>query len=338
MGPIPARYAADMRVVAARAKKDLPSRALFVRAWSEGWIVALEGHGVWVLDRALDAVFRQPQAAPSGLAASAMDETLVFAEGGELRAIDMRTGTALWKLAGGFSACLFSRGKLWTAESTPDSVSISERNAATGAELRRATLEDPFGRSDVMLLAHPVRGHATVWLAAGQDGAQAFLVADHEGALRVSPVGPPDCYPPEFAPAGDSYLSTTDSELEHYSALGKLLGRAQVPWAEDSDVLAGHTILWLAGGYAAWASENGRIFILDVATMSPVDEIVIEGHPLCTVADLYPALADDHSRATDFEYSEAGPDGLVVSVHARSHLVASRLVDWSPEPHRVGTA
>ncbi len=88
----------------------------------------------------------------------------------------------------------------------------------------------------------------------------------------------------------------------------------------------------LPGGFASWSGDEGRIHVIDLATMTAVDEITLAGHPIRPTAELYPSLASDDTPCTDFQFALAGTDGLMLSVHLGNTPVLSLAADWSGQP------
>lgn len=180
-------------------------------------------------------------------------------------------------------------------------------------------------------------GRMVVWVAAGQDGQTAYLADDDGKMITTTEITPRDRLPPVFSPTGNAYLSAGDGRLEYLAwPSGDRIMHLSWPGAENEDDNdpSGSTIQWLPGGFATWSSENGRIYLVDLTTMAIVDEIIVAGHPVRTVEELYPTLVGDTTPCSDFEYAEPGPEGLILSVHARTQLAATRIADWSPDPSR----
>ncbi|CAN5723012.1 hypothetical protein BH11MYX2_BH11MYX2_38840 [soil metagenome] len=49
-----------------------------------------------------------------------------------------------------------------------------------------------------------------------------------------------------------------------------------------------------------------------------------------TVEERYPSNRGVYIPCGDVDFSEAGPDGVILTVHARTHLVVTRAADWAP--------
>jgi hypothetical protein len=328
-----------MRTIPTLATTTLDDRAACARAWTGGWIVVGERGGITILDRALGAIGRhEPAARPTDAALDPTGALLIVAHADGLRAIDAATGALRWSQAGAFRACLAAGTTVWTAEHRDTAIVIARRDLATGAVLRAIPIPDPFGEAAVSLRAHPVADRVIAWIAAGQDGQLALLITEADGALAAVELGARDRLPPVFTPAGDAYLSAGDDDLAYvaWPSGDELDG---LGWADDDD--GGDPfddrprgdVLYLPGGYATWASDHGRLYLIDLAGMAVIDELVLAGHPLRALADSGAGL-EEGAPATDLRSATPGPDGLVLTVHGDHALVVSRLADWSADPAR----
>ncbi|KAB2902217.1 MAG: hypothetical protein F9K40_07825 [Kofleriaceae bacterium] len=327
-----------MRTVPPVATAALEDRAFFARAWAGGWVIALEGGDVLVLD--VDLRVRARVAAdrrPDDVTLDRTGSVLVRASRQGLSAIALDRGDAVWRAQGHFLGCDVVGDRLWSAEAHGREVELAVRGVATGEVRCAVRTADPFGGSAVMFVAPPDERSTIAWLAAGQDG-QLALLATHDGAtIDVVEIGPRNRLPPVFAADGRTYLSAGDEVLERYAwPSGACLGRTPWPFAGDDDEDGpGSDVQLLPGGHATWSSTNGRIYLVELGAMRVVGELVIGGHPLRTVEDVFPELRGERAPCTDFEYAEPGPDGMILSVHAQSQLVVTRSRDWSPAPSRV---
>jgi hypothetical protein len=333
-----------VRIVPPVATATLDARAYFARSWTGGWSIATESKDVLVLDVNLDVLARiDVGTKPEDIAMTSTGTVLVVASSQTLSAVETRGGRPTWTARGNFIGCrtLDSRS-IWAAEGRDDEIELSLRDVATGEVIRTSRVADPFRGSAAMFFAHPDDRSTVVWVAAGQDGQTAYLVSNTEARIEATELAPRDRLPPIFLADSGSYLSAGDELLEQYRwPDGQRLGAARWPNANESDDqdldAAGSDVQIIPGGYATWSSSNGRIYIVDLAEMRIVDELTIAGHPVRTVEQLYPTLRGDQTPCTDFEYAEAGPDGLMLTVHARSRLAITRLRDWSPDSTRYAT-
>jgi hypothetical protein len=330
-----------MREIPLLAQTTLPHRADLVRRTAGGFVAVSRNGRVSVLDErlsclrqaqlgdgvrdiSLDADGRAAWLARQRLWIGALDEAAaVSLPTPELAALRWRETDAL----------------LWTAGSTGETIQAALRDAS-GAALRELEFDDPYGDSVVSFIEHPDPRCIVLWLAAGQDGQRSVLLTDSGQALSVTALGTEDYLPPVFEANGGWFVATDEEELLLTSwpgavELGRLSWVTEEPVDAGSDPdPAGADVRILPGGYASWSSTNGRLHTVDLTTMQFTDEFVLAGHPIVTIAQLYPRLAEDHGPATDFDQSLAGPDGAVLTVHSGATLALSELADWSPDPGR----
>jgi hypothetical protein len=264
------------------------------------------------------------------------------------------TGERLWVDAfpgtGGVSAPLPGEAScrwlpsgraLWAANGTGDEVRVA-LHTPDNQVMRTVTVPDAFGESMVKLRRHPHDGAVVLWIAAGQDGQQSWLVRDDGTALFAEHLPADDCLPAHFGPDADWLLAADDYGLTMLSwpdrtELGALSWADIDPEAEaDGSDTPGGCLMALPGGFVSWNTGNGRLRTIDLTTMSVVDEIALAGHPVRTVADRHPTLATDHNPCGDFAYAVPHDDGMVLSVHGENTVVLSALRDWSPDPDRGG--
>ncbi len=304
-----------MREVATTATAVIPTRVRFAQAWERGWVAATEHGAAVVFDATLAVVATIDAGGP--VEAVSLADALIVADRQALRASDPRTGALRWRIAGEHLACRHAGAWLWTAERRASGALVAvARDPASSAVIREVALDDPFGGSEVMLFAHPEPGAVVAWITAGQDGQVTYAVT----AAGLRELAPRDCLPPVFVANGETYLAMVDGALEHRrTATGAVIAAAT--WPDDVDG-PGDDVQALPGGFASWASEYGRVHIVDLATMAFVDEIVIAGHPH------RPFAAGDPTPSTSFHYAVPGPAGLILSVHTGGALAASRIADW----------
>jgi hypothetical protein len=221
----------------------------------------------------------------------------------------------------GAPACRWASSgqRLWVANGIGDRVRVA-LCTPDGQVTRTVTVPDSFGDSMVRLRHHPHADAIVLWLTAGQDGQQSWLVHDDGTALTAAHLPADDCLPAMFGPEGDWLLGAGDDRLVKTSWPGRVeLGALN--WADiekDGDDTAGDCLMSLPGGFVSWSTGNGRLHIVDLTTMSAVGEITLAGHPL------------DDDGLGDFGYTVPHGNGTVLSVHGQSTLVLSTLRDWSP--------
>lgn len=241
----------------------------------------------------------------------------------------------------GESACrwLPSGQALWVAHGTGDEVRVELRTPDNRVK-REATVPDEFGDSMVRLRRHPQDRTVVLWIAAGQDGQQSWLIRDDGTTLTTEHLPADDCLPAQFGPNGDWLLAADDDGLTMLSWPDRTKLRT-LSWADvdpeaeaDGSDMPGSCVMLLPGGFASWSTGNGRLRTIDLPTLSVVDEIALAGHPIRPTVELYPTLENDHTPCGDFAYAVPRDDGLVLSVHRQNTLVLSELRDWSPSPDR----
>ncbi|GAB1512751.1 cytochrome D1 domain-containing protein [Actinophytocola sp. KF-1] len=323
------------REIPVAATVTVGHRAYFVRPRGDGYAaISAEGE-VTLLDSGLGVTGRLDLGGPVDDVAVAPDGTWAWVSGGRLWIGE--PGRAEDAPLPGEAACRWqpSGRALWVAEGTGDQVRVEVRDRGHRVA-RQVTVPDPFGTSMVAVCEHPRDDAVVLWVAAGQDGQQSWLVTDDGTDLAAALLPADDCLPALFGPDGDWFLAAGSARLARFSwpepaELGGLTWEEIDPEAaEDGHDGPGADLVLLPGGHASWSTGNGRVRVIDVTTMSVVDEITFAGHPLRTVADLYPRLAGEENLCTDFAFSALGHGGAVVSVHGQGTLVLSALRDWAP--------
>jgi hypothetical protein len=328
-----------VRVVPTITSRDWPVRAFFARGWAGGWLVAEQTPRVTLVDPRLETIATVTcRQAPTDVAITSDGRWLTYATPAGLVRVDVHDGGEVWAIPQPTQACREVDDRLWSvAADGPDRLVLTIRDPSDGDAIRDLTLPDPFGGSSVMLWRHPDSQTIVVWVAGGQDGQATWVVSDDGRALTAKELPPRDAVPPEFSDDGRHYVvSTEERGLERRAwPSGEVLG--ELPWPaelDDGDDFPSGEIRLLPGDYAAWPSGNGRTWLVDLQAMAIVDELTIDGHPLVPTDERYPRLAPHDTPITDLGYSEAGPDGLVLTVHGQRGLVVSRLASWSPDPTR----
>ncbi|MGB3438545.1 MAG: hypothetical protein WBA97_07300 [Actinophytocola sp.] len=223
--------------------------------------------------------------------------------------------------------------EVWVAAGTGDEVRVEIRDPDHHVRAT-VTVPDEFGGAMVLLCAHPADDAAVLWVAAGQDGQEAWLLTDGGAGIRAERLPVDECRPPLFLPDGRSVVLCDDDRMVLLSwpdgSEPRTLTWAEVDQEAAKDYRDGPgEVIRLTGDHVAWTTGNGRIRVVDLTTMTVVDEIVLAGHPVRTVAELYGG-SEDRNPCTDFEYAVHGAGGTVLSVHGQDTLVLSALRDWSP--------
>lgn len=327
------------REVAVTAALTLDHDARFGRVCGDGFAIVSRMGLLTVLDNQLRTVRHLDLGGPVADLSVAGDRW-AWVVGSQLWTGDPRDGGVSAPLDGA-AACRWSPSgqALWAANGTGDQIRV-ESHTPDGRVARAVTVPDSFGDSMVRLRHHPHADAVVLWIAAGQDGQQSWLIHDDGTALTASHLPADDCVPAMFGPDGDWLLAAGDHGIVMVSWPDRVELRA-LSWADidpeaakDGSDTPGDCLMPLPGGFASWSTGNGRLRTIDLATMSVVDEITLAGHPVQTVADLYPKLADDSTPCGDFTYAVPRGDGTVLSVHGENALALSTLRDWSPAPDR----
>ena len=318
------------REVAVQATTTLEHRAYLVRAWPGGVVAADTAGDVTVLGPDLAVRERYRLDAPLSDLAFADDGTRAWISGDVLHpaGVPVPEGTACRWLPG--------TDELWVVGSTGDEVRIDVR--ADGRVRATTTVPDPFGGSVLMLGEHPDPACVIAWVAAGQDGQQSWLLTRTGTGIDAAPLPCDDSLPAVFGPAGDWFVTADDALVRRGWPGGDLVGSLDFDALGAQDDAPGHDLRVLPGGtHAAWSTGSGRLWVIDLARLVPVEEIVLAGHPVRTTVELYPTLTGDHTPCGDLDFAVPGPDGLIVSVHQRRTLVLSRARDWLPADGAPGT-
>jgi len=315
------------REIPATATVTVDHRAYLGRPCGDGFAVVSREGELTVVDARLRPQRRGELGGPVGDFDVAPDGTWAWAGDGQLRVGDVHSSVD------GEVACrwLPSGQALWVANGTGDEVHVTLRTPDLQV-VRSVTVPDEFGDSMVALLPH---GDAVVlWVAAGQDGQQSWLISEAGTAERLPA---DDCLPALFGPDGTWLLAADDARIARLTWPDGVEDGA-LSWDDIDPEAAGNgsdapgaDLMLLPGGFVSWSTGNGRIRTIDLATMTVADEIALAGHPVRTVAELYPSLAGDLNPCGDFGYSVLGTGGTVLSVHGKHTLVLSRLRDWSPD-------
>lgn len=327
------------REVAAAATLTVDHDAYFGRVCGTGFAVVSRTGALTVLDSRLRTVRRLDLGGPAA-DLSVADHRWAWIVADQLWVGDP-DGDSVSTALDGPAACRWSPSghTLWVANGTGDEVRVESRTP-DGRVARAVTVPDSFGDSMVRLRHHPHTHTIVLWVTAGQDGQQSWLIHDDGTALTASHLPADDCLPALFGPDGDWLLAAGDHGIVMLSWPDgtelDVLSWADIDpdAAKDGSDTPGDCLMPLPGGFASWSTGNGRLHTIDLTTMTVVDEITLAGHPVRTVAELHPDHADDHNPCGDFSYAVPHADGTVLSVHGRNTLVLSALRDWSPNPDR----
>ena len=204
---------------------------------------------------------------------------------------------------------------LWTVTRLDNETSAIEvREVNQWITIARAEVDDPFGDSAFTFFLHPETDHVVLWGAAGQDGQCLYWVHYSGQSISVERFpGLDDTTPPAFDLEGRLFLVVCGWNLRLYEyPSGPELGR--LTWPYEDDAPAGY-VSFVGQDFALVLSDEGRLFLIHVRTMSIVDEIAIEGHGPKSVAELYPTLRHERGLCSDMSSFLALPNGEFLSVH-----------------------
>jgi len=318
------------REVAAAATLTVDHDAYLGRVCGDGFAVMSPAGVITVVDSRLRVVRRLDLGDPVA-DLSISDNRWAWVVGARLWIGDPAGGGVSTPLAGP-AACRWSPSGhgLWVASGTGDHVRV-ELRTPDGQTTRAVTVPDSFGDSAVRLRHHPHADTVVLWITAGQDGQQSWLVHDDGTALTAAHLPADNCLPTMFGPDGDWLLAAGDDGVVMRSWPDRVELRA-LRWADiDPDAAEhgtdtpGDCLMSLPGGFASWSTDKGRLHTIDLVTMTAIDEIALAGHPTRTV---------DNTLCSDFTYAVPHSNATVLSVHGQSTLMLSALRDWSPNPDR----
>lgn len=301
------------REVAAAATLTVDHEAYLGRVCGDGFTVMSRVGELTVLDSRLRLVRRLDLGGPVADLSIADDRWAWVVD--ERLWVGDPDGDSVSAPLAGPAACRWSPSgqALWVANGAGDEIRVESRTP-DGQVTRAVTVPDSFGDSMVRLRHHPHADAVVLWLTAGQNGQQSWLIHDDGTALTATHLPADDCLPTPFGPAGDWLLAAGDHGLVKVSWPDRVeLGT--LSWAAiDPDDPPGDCLMSLPDGFVSWSTDNGRLHTIDLTTMSAVDEITL--------------------AAGAFTYAVPHGNGSVLSVHGRSTLVLSALRDWSPAPNR----
>ncbi len=314
-----------MREVAVIARRAVGHDASSVRPWDGGYVVSARTGEVTVLSHDLAVLAEVTLPGTIGAVAVAPDgQTLAWVADAQLwigrpdEAVGVSAPTA--------AAARWRDTALWVVGGTGLDVEVEVRDRA-GQVLRSTEFPDMFGDSSLMLFDTAASSQLVVWVAAGQDGQESWLVEDDGTRLSARLLPGEDQIPPAFSADGSWFVGSDDYLTRYSWPAGVELGRLDWPDAMTDDP-AGTRLAVLPREHAAWQSENGRLLIVDLATMRFVDEVTISGYPLRTVEDFFPRLAGDRTPMADTQLVVSGAGGMLTRHGAV--LALSRAEDWLP--------
>jgi hypothetical protein len=267
----------------AQAKAVMPHRAFLVTTSVNGRIAALSRKGAGTLS-APDLTML------ASFAVSLWPSDLALSPDGSELAVAAADGITLYSLSptwtfeksgylnNAYQSCLFGpEGRLWSCFAyTPRSAVLEVWDASKQAAIAEVKIVAPFVESAFRLFPHPLRDCVVVWVAAGQDGQRLFWASLEADTIRVSPLADLDfTSPPAFSPDGTEFLISTERGLIRYAFPdGPQLGEMN-ELVEDDYI--GDSVCYLDRGRALVASAKERLFAVDLANMTTLDEVEISG-------------------------------------------------------------
>ncbi len=303
----------------------LPHRAFHVAVADAGHVVAISRKGVGSLispDQRTVVPFHVPfaQARFEQQHVALSPDGTVVAVGGGNGIILLKTPKLdqLGVLDVSAESSRFSaNGLFWTCERFDAQTIVLEiLDPKTWAKVARTQIGDPYGDSHVSLLRHPNKDSVVVWLAAGQDGQCLFWARQNEKTIvaeRFSELV--DTTWPSFSPSGEEFLVISNGELQRYRyPRGPQTGRMEWSTGDEDDQI-GDFVSYVDADFALVQSNSGRLYVVDVETMTIDEEISIQGHEPRPISEIYPSLKGDRGLYSDCWLFLPLPNDRFLSIH-----------------------
>jgi hypothetical protein len=193
--------------------------------------------------------------------------------------------------------------------------------------VQSAVVEDHFGQSSFSFHSTRKPGLLSLWVAAGQDGQEVYLLG-REGSgfssIRVEELT--NCIPPAFSQDGTELLTVTTegfSVCRYAFPSIKRLGPSLMSGDEDNPFA--ESLCYLDSKHALAGTGEQRIFLVHTVSMQIEDEVAIEGHEPRPIWQYYPTLAKEGGLGTDISwFSRLGE--VIVFVFRRDR--ATGLKGW----------
>jgi WD40 repeat protein len=182
------------------------------------------------------------------------------------------------RLNDAFLSCLFVGEKLfWTcARFTEQTVTLEAWEPGSWTKIARVKVADPYGNSTFFLFAHPNRNSVVLFAGAGQDGQCLFWAILEGTEISVSRFEALDeAGLPSFSPSGEEFLVTSECELHCYTYPQDLLKGRLTELDGDEEDPIGFFVSYVDADHAVVTSMNGRLFLVDVAEMSVINEVAV---------------------------------------------------------------
>ncbi len=267
-----------------------------------------------------------------GVAAARAGDAFAVLSQADLRIFDVNAARlASWP--GVFDAAWFAAdGSVWTIRSVDAQRCLLEvRVRDSGDVLATAIVSDPYAGSNCSF--HPTRPGwpPSLWLAAGQDGQAIYWTRWAGDVISVERLEGIDfATPPCVHPDGGEMLLIEDLyDLAVRSRdSGELL--RYLTWPYEDDEFIGSDAYYVSAEHALVSTNGGRLFLVELAGPSIVDEVCVAGHEPKPVRELYPRL-DEDGLAADFSYMVPCADYRFVSAHSvlpSGDRESSRVLWW----------
>jgi WD40 repeat protein len=209
-------------------------------------------------------------------------------------------------LTSGFSDCYFDEGGdgLWLAAPLgDDECQLSLVETQGWSVTRSAVVEDHFGQSSFSF--HPTGqvGLISLWVAAGQDGQEVYLLKREGSGFSINRVQElTNCIPPAFSQDGTELLTVTEDFSIRRYAFPSMKNIGPPCFSGDEDNPFAESLCYLEGQHALAGTGEQRLFLVDTATMQIEEEIAIEGHEPRPIWEYYPTLAKERGLGTDISW------------------------------------
>ena len=221
----------------------------------------------------------------------------------------------------GFEDCFFepNNDNLWCITPLPSErwkpqFEIQVREPTNWSMTQKMVINDPVGGSEWSF--HPVPGRentVALWAAAGQDGQQAFwLTLNDELHCTIEPALE-DTTPPDFSPDGTEFLFLKEHDPICRFAYPNVreLGRCLWPFDDEYDGF-GCYFFYIDNQHALVSTDSTmRLFLLDVETMSLVEEVLIEDHEPRPTEEWYPNCVGEKQLCTDLSRFRGFGDTII---------------------------
>lgn len=244
-----------------------------------------------------------------------LNGSVIFAENAPPLELDR---TWVWTVPEeGFADCFFelNNDNLWcVAPRSEAQVEIQVRDSISWSITHKILIDDPFYVSSWSF--HPVPSHektVLLWAAAGQDGQQAFwLMLNEELHCTIEPALE-DTTPPDFSPDGTEFLFLKEHDPICRFAYPDVRELGRCPWSFDDEYDGfGCYFFYIDNQHALVSTDSTkRLFLLDVQTMSLVEEVTIDNHEPRPTEEWYPNLLGEKQLCTDISRFRGFGDTII---------------------------